>query len=109
MKTFVTDGRGRACAEKSFFARKTARGASSRNESDKSFGRHEHRTPPYGYAETREAAMAAVRQELAAGSEWRPAGPCSPAWRVEPTTAAQQRWLKVRDCDPLASAGNNPI
>jgi hypothetical protein len=45
MKTFVTDRRGRACAEKSFFARKTARGASSRNESDKSFGRHEHRTP----------------------------------------------------------------
>jgi hypothetical protein len=31
------------------------------------FGDHEDRTPRHGYAATREAAMAAFRQELAAG------------------------------------------
>jgi hypothetical protein len=30
------------------------------------FGHHEDRTPTHGYAVTREAAMASVRQELAA-------------------------------------------
>src|SRR5438445_7813592 len=34
------------------------------------FGHHEDRTPTHGYAATREAAMAAFRQELAAGVAW---------------------------------------
>jgi len=33
------------------------------------FGHHEDRTPTHGYEATREAAMAAFRQELAAGSD----------------------------------------
>jgi hypothetical protein len=31
------------------------------------FGYHQDRTPTHGYAESREAAMAGIRQELAAG------------------------------------------
>jgi hypothetical protein len=34
------------------------------------FGHHEDRTPTHGYEATREAAMAAFRQELAAGVAW---------------------------------------
>jgi hypothetical protein len=35
------------------------------------FWHHEDRTPTHGYAATREAAMAALRQELAAGMKKR--------------------------------------
>ena len=42
------------------------------------FGHHEDRTPTHGYEPTREAAMAAFRQELAAGVE-----------QLNPTTEAE--------------------